>query len=83
MKSIVKATLVASIVLMASGCAGNHGKDKLAKTEDGDVVCRYERTTGSNIGSKVCRTKAQMEYEREQAQRALKDKTSGGVMNGN
>ena len=33
-----------------------------------DVVCYYERPTGSNIPEKVCRPKTSAERERDQAQ---------------
>ena len=38
------------------------GKDK--------VICSYERKTGSHFKTKVCRTLAQIELEKEEAQRA-------------
>ena len=38
------------------------GKDK--------VICSYERKTGSHFKTKVCKTPAQIEFEKEEAQRA-------------
>ena len=37
-----------------------------------DVVCYYERPTGSNIPEKVCRPKTSAEREREQAQDSMR-----------
>jgi hypothetical protein len=36
-----------------------------------EVVCRYEKTIGSRLGKRVCRTKSQSEAERIAGQEAL------------
>lgn len=44
----------------------------LNKSEAGDrLICRRERTLGSNRMTRVCRTAAQLEFEREQAREEL------------
>lgn len=44
----------------------------LNKAEEGDrLVCRRERTIGSNRVTRVCRTAAQLEFERERAREDL------------
>ena len=36
-----------------------------------EIVCRYEKTVGSRLGKRVCRTKSQREAERIAGQEAL------------
>ena len=73
MKSKVQLALALASITVLAGCAGNSGKSgKFAKTEEGDKICRFEKTTGSHIGSKVCRTQAQIDAEKEAAQQALR-----------
>ena len=43
----------------------------LTAEDEGDLVCRYERTVGSRIGKRVCRTQAQVQAEREAGEAAL------------
>ncbi len=68
-------------VLLLFGC-GTTGQNKApeelitenaseASTNEKDkVICSYERNTGSHFKTKVCRTVEQIEFEREEAQRA-------------
>ncbi len=46
-------------------------KAKALPPDEGDLVCRYEKTIGSRIGRRVCRTEAQNVAAREDAQEAL------------
>ena len=57
-----------------SEASNTDGKDK--------VICSYERKTGSNFKTKVCRTLAQIELEKEEAQRAH-GRALSGPMSGN
>jgi len=43
-----------------------------------DVICRREKVTGSHFARKVCRTRAQIEAEREAHQQALQRVNSTG-----
>ena len=55
----------------------------LNKREDGDrLVCTRERTVGSNRVTRVCRTKEQLEFEREQARNNL-DQSQRNMRAGN
>lgn len=72
--------LAISMTLALAGCAGNSGKvgpngEKLANN---GKICKFEKTTGSNIGRKVCRTPEQIEYERQAANELLRDVQRSG-----
>jgi len=43
-----------------------------------EVICRYEKATGSRIGKRVCRTKSQSEAERIAGQKALERNAAMG-----
>jgi hypothetical protein len=50
-------------------------------TREPEVICDKERRTGTHISKKVCRTRVQMEAEREAVQGTLDDlsrRTTGG-----
>lgn len=81
MKKISLFTLVAISILLTA-CAGKEkdGASNVASTQG--KICRYEKTTGSNIGTKICRTPAQIEYEKKIAQDAMRSMRSGAVKNG-
>ena len=42
-----------------------------ADKDDAVLVCKREKTTGSHMTSRICRTKAQIRYENEEARTAL------------
>jgi hypothetical protein len=63
-------------IALISGCAGKPPEGKVAANTSGKI-CKYEKTTGSNIGSKVCRTAAQIEHERAAAKRIMQTATAG------
>jgi hypothetical protein len=46
---------------------------QLAANASDQLVCRWEVVTGSRIGSEVCRTRAQLEEQRERSQEAMRD----------
>ena len=52
-------------------------KRSKAKPNKNKVICRYERVTGSHFRTRICRTVAQMEAERSEAQRI-----HGGALSG-
>ena len=43
----------------------------LTAKDEGDLVCRYERTVGSRIGTRVCRTQAQEQAAQEAGREAI------------
>ncbi len=53
-----------------------HNETATAKEK---IVCKYERETGSHFKTKVCRTVAQMEEDREDARKML---DRGGIAPG-
>jgi hypothetical protein len=51
--------------------AGTPAAPAVAGKPNEDVVCYFERPTGSNIREKVCRSRTQRERERANAQQVL------------
>ena len=48
--------------------------DEYARVEyEAERICTYERKTGSMMRKRVCRTKAEIDEEREHARKVLKD----------
>lgn len=70
-----------STILILTGCAGKPPEGKVAANTSGKI-CKYEKTTGSNIGTKICRTPEQIEHERTAAKQILKTATRGPVKSG-
>lgn len=66
--------LITSLILLTA-CAGQ-SSTKIA-SDDSGKICRYEKTTGSHIGTKICRTPQQMKAEKEAAQQAMKTLVRG------
>ena len=66
-----------------SACTGKPDSTQkaLASNEDGKI-CKYEKTTGSRIGTKICRTQQQIDIEKEKAQDAMKRLTRGQMKSG-
>ncbi len=78
--------VIIAVALVISGCAtvdtasrqesdAEFDKAVAAHNETSEkkekLVCRFEKTTGSNFREKVCRTVAQMERDREEARKTL------------
>jgi len=49
----------------------SNSRAKTLPSDEGDLICRYEKTIGSRIGTRVCRTQAAEQAAREAAQEAL------------
>lgn len=47
------------------------------KTNEERLICRREKTTGSNMPTRVCKTEAQMREEQEEARRVLNERPHG------
>lgn len=45
---------------------------KIIEAEEGDIVCRMERPTGSRMSKQVCRSKKKMEEDRLKGQDSLR-----------
>ena len=68
-------TLVVAALMLPSAPAFSQAQEP-AKADDGQkVVCKNERFVGSNIGQRVCKTKAEWEEGRKNAQKALDDRS--------
>lgn len=64
---------------MGTACSGaKRNADGDIVTNDGKI-CRYEKTTGSHIGTKICRTPEQIKVEKEAAKKALRNLNQGQV----
>lgn len=78
------------LALALVGCqspSGTAGGDAQASAATGDaekqeLVCRYEQPTGSLFKKRVCRTREQMEAEREGARRAMDAIDNPGAQGG-
>jgi len=65
-------------VIALSACSGKTTTNTTGATASNDgKICKYEKATGTKIGTKICRTRAQMESEREAAKQAMKTLTRG------
>jgi hypothetical protein len=74
--SFLRAVVLASMA-GAAGCALPPATPKPAQppavASDGDVQCRIERPTGSNLGVEVCTTKAQRDATRADTQQVQEE----------
>lgn len=71
--------LAAITVALTTACSGTPKDGTTTAANDKGKICKFEKTTGSHIGTKICRTPEQMEREKENAQQALKTLTRGQV----
>lgn len=69
---------IAAVSLAVTACAGTPAGGKTASSEKGKI-CTYEKTTGSKIGHRICRTPAQVEAEKVAAQKAMKTLNRSGA----
>jgi len=67
--------IIAISVVFISACAGQKVVNGKVVNNKGKI-CKYEKVTGSHIGTKVCKTKQQMESEREAAKQIIKRSTA-------
>jgi hypothetical protein len=74
-----------ALVMSSSACvSSNQGEgSEVAKAGDddsgeGEIVCRTERPTGSNIAQRVCYNRREAEERREADQQGLRESGSGG-----
>jgi len=75
--------LIPACLILLSACAGKPtGSDGQTASNNSGKICRYEKTTGSNIGTKICRTPAQAEAERKAAKKAMKTLQTNRPING-
>lgn len=82
MKIISLFTLI-SISLLLTACAGKPTNGATTVASNQGKICRYEKTTGTRLGTKICRTPQQMEHEKKVAKEMIRgmqtsSPTSGG-----
>ncbi|TKB44676.1 hypothetical protein [Thalassotalea mangrovi] len=65
-----------------TACSGTPESERIAQNDDGKI-CRYEKVTGSHIGTRICRTPEQIEKEKQDAQEALRTLQRGRTNNTN
>jgi hypothetical protein len=66
-----------------SACTGKpeSSTEALASNDNGKI-CKYEKATGTRIGTKICRTPEQIEIEKEKAKEVMKRVTRGQMKSG-
>lgn len=60
-----------SVLLILAGCEAPRSTPQLAVSPPG-MVCEQRKVTGSNRVQRVCRTREQAEWERQQAEDLLR-----------
>lgn len=63
---------------MVFGCSSTNNNESTAAADNGKI-CKMEKTTGSNIATRVCRTPEQIAYDEKIAKEAMKEMTRGSV----
>jgi len=69
--TLKKLITVATVCLFATACASTDDQLTASNSNSGKI-CQYEKTTSSHIKRKICRTKEQIEQEREAGKEALR-----------
>ena len=64
------------LVILASVCTSAAA---LKASESDGKICKLEKTTGSNIATRVCRTPEQIAYQEKLSQEAMREMTRGSV----
>lgn len=75
-----KIAIVAIISALTAACAGGDRAQKLAQEEG--KICKYEKTTGSHLGTRVCRTPEQIEQEKAAAKELIRTMRRSGPKDG-
>lgn len=73
-----KLLFVAMVTALVQGCAGstsntskNVNGSQTASTDQSELICQNTRSTGSMLKNKRCRTREQIEAEREEARNTM------------
>lgn len=64
---------------LLTACAGQPKNGVNETANNNGKICRYEKTTGTHIGTKICRTPQQVEAEKEAANKAMRTLQRGQV----
>ena len=75
---MIRILFLVSAVFILSDCAASRSGEMLAKIDVNELAihCSTEVPTGSHLPIRVCRSKVQIEQEREQARRLLRNAES-------
>jgi hypothetical protein len=69
-----------SALLIATACliaAPASAEEKGDPPKPDDVICKFEKTMGSNIPKKVCKTRANREVEKREAAAVMREREQG------
>ena len=69
----MKKVLLLSAITIISGCGTTQGNSEVTANSDSGIKCFNEKTVGSNMRTRVCKTEAQLERERLEAEEYAKD----------
>lgn len=71
----MKLIAITSLLLLLTACGSTGTDDGAVAGADDGLVCHFERESGSHMRTKVCRTQAQIDADREAARqnRQLED----------
>ena len=72
----MKHLYIVLLVILTSGCTS---ASALKASESDGKICKLEKTTGSNIATRVCRTPEQIAYQEKMSQEAMREMTRGSV----
>lgn len=67
------------IMFLVSGCTNSNNSSAANSAGDDGKICKLEKTTGSNIATRVCRTKEQIAYQEKISKEAMREMTRGSV----
>ena len=78
--ALTAAVLTAAALLAATGATASepsteqNGDGTRKRDDPNEMVCRYERVTGSHMRQRICHTRREWDQLREASQRALRDR---------
>jgi len=75
-----KIAIISIIAALTTACAGPERAQKIAQEEG--KICKFEKTTGSNLGTRICRTPEQIEHEKAAAKELLRTMQRSAPKNG-
>ena len=78
MKERMLAVLAATSLLLPA-CSGTTDNNVKLTSDDNGKVCKMEKITGSKIVHKVCRSPAQIEYDKQLAYNTMREAVKGSI----
>ena len=87
-KKLLKNTVCSAIVFFSlNACVSSNSSQSAGEAQgvendlESQLICKREKVTGSNRKQKVCRTKAQIERERQAAKEIIRKAAVGSGVN--